>query len=104
MSDSSFKTKYRSRTFDEYIGNDMLKTTILNRFATDEPFPTSLMVFGQSGCGKTTIGRLIVKQVLCKNKVSFCTLFFSVVIFVICHTVRFIFIICIPLGISSNLG
>lgn len=70
MSDSSFKTKYRSRTFDEYIGNDMLKTTILNRFATGEPFPTSLMVFGQSGCGKTTIGRLIVKQVLCKNKVS----------------------------------
>lgn len=67
---AGFKTKYRSSTFDEYIGNDLLKTTVLNRFATDQPYPVVTMVYGASGCGKTTIARLIAKQVMCEDKIT----------------------------------
>lgn len=66
----SFMTKYRSRNFDEYIGNEALVSTVLNRFATDSPYPATVMTFGGSGTGKTTIARLIAKQVSCPNKVE----------------------------------
>ena len=62
-----FATKYRSKSIDEYVGNDYVKTTILRRFL-DEPYPQTIMIEGESGCGKTTMGRLLAKHIVCEHK------------------------------------
>lgn len=60
-------TKYRSKKVEEYIGNEFAKTQILNNFK-EEPYPSVILIDGDSGCGKTTLARLTAKLVFCENK------------------------------------
>lgn len=66
MSVEKFSTKYRSKSIDEYVGNELVKTTMLRRFS-EEPYPQVLMITGESGCGKTTMARLLSKHIVCEN-------------------------------------
>lgn len=59
-------TKYRPQTLDEVKGNKELKkqlNSIFQRATTD--LPHCFMLTGQSGCGKTTIARIIAKRLNC---------------------------------------
>ena len=62
-------TKYRPRTFDEVIGQDVavaiLRTTVINR-----KYHSAYLLSGLSGIGKTTVGRIFAKAVLCENPVN----------------------------------
>lgn len=51
--------KFRPNTFEEYIGNDVMKTSLLGALENTRTF----LFYGSRGCGKTTLAHLIGKQV-----------------------------------------
>lgn len=61
----SFARKYRSTSFDGYVGNSKAKETL--RRYLKKSRPQSILITGDSGCGKTTISRLIVKEYMCED-------------------------------------
>ncbi|MDD5053488.1 MAG: AAA family ATPase [Sulfuricurvum sp.] len=50
--------KYRPKTFDELIGNNALKESLLSAIGRTRTF----LFYGPRGCGKTTIARLIAAK------------------------------------------
>lgn len=61
-----FDRKYRPVDFDTYIGNEVAKVKLKNMFKLGK-LPHSIMLEGDSGCGKTTLARIIAKTLLCKS-------------------------------------
>jgi DNA polymerase-3 subunit gamma/tau len=62
-----FHIKYRPSNFNEMIGN---KETIqiLKGFLKDkEKMPHTFLLYGESGCGKTTIARILSKELGCSE-------------------------------------
>ena len=55
--------KYRSQTLEQYIGNDAIKTRIADCIANND-IP-HLIFAGSAGTGKTTLAKLIVKNIQC---------------------------------------
>jgi replication factor C small subunit len=55
--------KYRSETLEQYIGNDAIKTRIADCIAKND-IP-HLIFAGSAGTGKTTLAKLIVKNIQC---------------------------------------
>jgi replication factor C small subunit len=55
--------KYRSNNLDEYIGNDAIKSRIADCIAKND-IP-HLIFAGSAGTGKTTLAKLIVKNIQC---------------------------------------
>jgi len=55
--------KYRSQTLQQYIGNDAIKTRIADCIANND-IP-HLIFAGSAGTGKTTLAKLIVKNIQC---------------------------------------
>lgn len=66
----NFATKYRSQNVEEYVGNTLAVQKLLNRFAskTEQGYPSCTLISGASGCGKTTMARMLTKLVLCEDK------------------------------------
>lgn len=62
-----FHRKYRPTTLSGYIGNDKLKESIINTLKSGKR-PQVMLFYGDSGCGKTTIARLIAKEYLCQDR------------------------------------
>lgn len=62
-----FHRKYRPNTLKSYIGNVKLKETILKVLATDNR-PQVMLFMGSSGCGKTSLARLVAKEYSCPNR------------------------------------
>jgi len=62
----SLHLKYRPQEFDEVYGN---KDTVsaLQGTLKKEDRPHSYLIHGPTGCGKTTLGRIIAKEVQCKG-------------------------------------
>lgn len=67
MENLAFSTKYRSKSIDEYVGNDYSKSKMLNAIEEDV-IPPVWLIHGESGCGKTTLARLGAKHIVCENK------------------------------------
>lgn len=61
----SFARKYRPKNLNEYIGNTELKETL--KLYLKSKRPNTVLLTGTTGCGKTTIARLITKEYFCKN-------------------------------------
>ena len=61
----SFARRFRPTSLDNYIGNERLKETVQNYLKNNKP--QSILLTGNTGCGKTTMARLIVKEYLCEN-------------------------------------
>src|ERR671920_1680612 len=52
--------KYRPRTFDDLIGQDVMVRTLSNAFKTDR-IPQAWMLTGVRGVGKTTTARILAR-------------------------------------------
>jgi replication factor C small subunit len=63
MQHTLWTEKYRSQTLDQYIGNDELKNTIQS-WITKNDIP-HLLLHGKAGTGKTTLAKLITKNIDC---------------------------------------
>lgn len=61
-----FARKYRPTSLNGYVGNKEIKETV-KRYLKKER-PQSILLTGNSGCGKTTMARLIVKEYLCDDR------------------------------------
>jgi len=61
---SSLHLKYRPTKFEEIVGNEEV-VDILKRQLSGEasqPLPHSLLFYGPTGCGKTTLGRIVANE------------------------------------------
>ncbi len=61
-----FARRFRPTTMENYVGNERNKET-LKRYLRGKK-PQSILLTGNTGCGKTTIARLLVKEYLCENR------------------------------------
>jgi DNA polymerase III subunit gamma/tau len=59
----SLAIKYRPSTTKELIGNNHIKQSIGSLIKNIDDMPRSILLYGESGCGKTTIARIIANAV-----------------------------------------
>ena len=59
--------KYRPNTVAGYIGNAKLKETAMKSLSSGK-LPQVIMLYGSSGCGKTTFARIFAKEYSCLNR------------------------------------
>lgn len=61
--------KYRPESLDGYIGNKKMVDTVRHSFEghkTSE-YPTRILLTGTTGCGKTTMARILARTFICSN-------------------------------------
>ena len=58
--------KYRPKTFDDLIGQDVIVETIRNSIRTNK-IPNAYLFTGIRGTGKTTTARIVAKSLNCLN-------------------------------------
>lgn len=58
--------KYRPQTFDEVVGNEEV-VEILRSQIESKSLPHAILLHGPTGCGKTTLARIIAKEVGAKG-------------------------------------
>ena len=61
----SLITRYRPKTWDEFIGNDAAVKSLMNSFDTRNAH--QYLLTGASGCGKTTAARIMATEFGCKR-------------------------------------
>ena len=69
MSEVAWVRKYRPSSFDDYMGEDV-KKLVMNRFANRENIPNTIMLYGTRGTGKTSMARLMAKEIHCLSPVD----------------------------------
>ena len=62
-----YHRRYRPVTLKEYIGNEKIKKTALKALEGDSK-PQVILLYGDSGCGKTTFARLLAKEYSCTDR------------------------------------
>ncbi len=61
--------KYRPQRFEDLIGQDVIKETIINSIKSNK-VPNAYLFTGIRGIGKTTIARIVAKSLNCKNGID----------------------------------
>lgn len=64
----SLYLKYRPQSLSEIHGNDQVVASLRGMLSDRETCPHSFLLTGGTGCGKTTIGRIIAKELGCKGQ------------------------------------
>lgn len=62
-----YHRKYRPNTLAKYIGNEKLKETAMKALSSGKR-PQVILLWGDSGCGKTTFARLLAKEYSCEDR------------------------------------
>lgn len=62
----SFARQYRPNSLNGYIGNQGVKDTVKRYLKNGRP--QSYLLRGASGCGKTTLARIIAKEYFCEDR------------------------------------
>jgi len=57
--------KHRPKTFEQVIGNKSLITTLKNTCKDTSKIPHAILLVGGTGCGKTTLARIIASMLEC---------------------------------------
>lgn len=65
--DISFARYYRPNSLDSYIGNTKIKETVRNVLQPGKKRPQSILLEGNTGCGKTTLARIIASWYMCET-------------------------------------
>ncbi len=60
--------KYRSKTLDEYVGNENVKLTISKYLEQNDI--QNLIFYGPAGTGKTTLAKLIINNIDCDHLIG----------------------------------
>lgn len=60
------KTKYRPKSFKNFLGNDETVESLRELLFAKES-PHAILLTGPRGCGKTTLGRIIKKELGCSD-------------------------------------
>lgn len=63
-----YHRRFRPNTLKGYIGNSKLKKTIASALNGDKMRPQTILLWGNTGCGKTTMARLIAKEYNCEDR------------------------------------
>ena len=61
--------KYRPQTFEDLIGQEVITKTIINSIKANK-IPNAYLFTGIRGIGKTTIARIIAKNLNCPNGID----------------------------------
>ena len=61
--------KYRPKTLDEVIGNEDIINVLQSQLdgKSAQPMPRSILFHGPTGCGKTTLGRIVAERLGAKG-------------------------------------
>jgi len=62
----SLAVKYRPKLLTDLVGQGHIATQILGMLKRKR-FPSTMLLNGESGCGKTTTARIIARYLLCRN-------------------------------------
>jgi len=54
--------KYRPTTLDEVVGNEDVLEVLKNQLNGEQAMPRSILFHGPTGCGKTTLGRIVAQE------------------------------------------
>lgn len=65
-SNRAFTRKYRPVDMKSYVGNSVTKKKIQSMFKNGK-IPQTLLFEGDRGCGKTTLARIVAKNLLCES-------------------------------------
>lgn len=57
--------EHRPKTLEDLVGNKDLKASLESIFARKSDFPHAFLFHGPTGCGKTTIARIIAESLQC---------------------------------------
>jgi DNA polymerase-3 subunit gamma/tau len=63
----SLYLKYRPKTLDQVYGNEETISTLQGMLSEPSKCPHAFLLTGQTGCGKTTVGRIIADMLNCKG-------------------------------------
>ena len=63
-----YKLKYRSRTFDELVGQESAKSILKKVANSPEGKPQCYLLQGAWGCGKSSLARIFARALNCKGR------------------------------------
>lgn len=66
MAENVWNRKYRATNFETYVGNSSLKGQLQTLLEKDK-LPSTLMFHGSAGSGKTSMARILAKNMMCQD-------------------------------------